>query len=244
MQIGDGSTARPPKYLPKPPWIWEPSYSCSGSKCLICRIRWCVKGGWPTVKNSLNSYFQLSLMQPLAFMRTRAMQLLTAGQYEIHVSRQNANISISYDILRLGSTYTALLVQTSFDSIHLRNSCSTSGDFAVLRYMCCLSLFLSCAVNVQDIVQCNCRSSDVVAVKWLLWKQQAKNYRNGFQPWDVIRSRMLKYSADEYFFRAALCHLAIDRWACIMLEMITKDTWHKNDIIFGMVRLSLNKLKV
>ena len=148
-------------------------------------------------------------MQPLAFMRTRAMQLLTAGQYEIHVSRQNANISISYDILRLGSTYTALLVQTSFDSIHLRNSYSTSGDVAALRHICCLCLFF---VNVQDIVQCSCRSSDVVGVQWLLWKQQAKNYRNGFQPWDVIRSRMLKYSADEYFFRAALCHLAIDRW--------------------------------
>ena len=36
-------------------------------------------------------------------------------------------------------------------------------------------------------------------------------------------SRMLKYSADEYFFRAALCHLAIDRWA--FYKKIAIDRW-------------------
>ena len=36
-------------------------------------------------------------------------------------------------------------------------------------------------------------------------------------------SRMLKYSADEYFFRAALCHLAIDRWA--FYKKLAIDRW-------------------
>ena len=27
-----------------------------------------------------------------------------------------------------------------------------------------------------------------------------------------LESRLVKYSADEYFFRAGLCHLAIDWW--------------------------------
>ncbi len=33
---------------------------------------------------------------------------------------------------------------------------------------------------------------------------------------ESLESRMLKYSADEYLFRAALCHLCVDRWSQIL----------------------------
>ena len=42
-----------------------------------------------------------------------------------------------------------------------------------------------------------------------------ENYQEALQIYEelgynALESRLLKYSADEYFFRAGLCHLAID----------------------------------